>query len=1160
MQQERDAIRDVVLPEIDLLASKYGIVVSIVDLRWGISTEDCESNDDVSLKIFRSCFDEIDESKPFFIGLLGNRYGWVPNLDKNKLDLISNDNKYSKYSGLSITEAEIMYALESFGDNGVFIFGCRKEINGNLTLEDKKIFESIDKQDKERINSLKKKIKSDKRVEYFDYSPKISNGILELDEFSSQLIKIITDKITKDFESRSSLNELDLLKEVQLNKLEFTHRSFSGRENAFESINNFYNSNDVALALTGDSGSGKSMILQEEIYRRREARDNVLFFLLGVGEKSNSKLSLLSSLYFQTCIYLDVKFPKKYFDLSEVENDYDKIVSKFLFNLTLLSKKKRVYLYIDALDQMEGTDSVIDFIHTRYLIENNVDIKIIVTTIKEEEILNELTFRLFNVNNIPKLTQDDIVSITERKLSLEKKTLNKSCMKEIVKKNSNSDSPLYLSLLVQKITNLNYKDFQNIQTLESNLSAEDAIYFYIQSVINGSSSNINGLLFDMIGDAGRKISDRFVYLVLGIISMSRSGIREKDIQGIFTQLNETYSSSDFSYLRKMFRNFITNISSYYDFSHKIIDDALEDYYFNNNKEESIQISKETLNYLDLLSNDDSFKKSEYLFYCYRANDIDRFIKHIQENHSEEDLSYLFDLFSEFENGNDVSEFFSSLEKLDNDLLKTLIQSIGITDASTRKKVCLILLNKKDLSKENKILIYQILAKDERKFGKDKNALVYSSLAFKESVENHLLLNESFELRASLLYDAYKFISLNYFITSGKKHGVDKDIVKVYEDKYDEVRKKQGISSEKFTGFLEDLKKKDLSQLYSNSKRILDSISHFALSNGEEIEQVLVSKNEPNKHYETINELVSYSHLLYLISLVKGFNKKEDAKTFLYEAKNILHPVRDLLETKEDLYLYAKINNQISCIEKNKKDEKDAYTKYIKSNGRDINYSEALAMRYALGMLCGFVIVLCILTLICIGVAKETFYAYIGKDLPSFIYAVGNYSFIGLNFFIWFLIMYSFVTAISNRERYSYLSRLYKKRCLYLLIISIVIETFVFFNSFPLMNAIAVVCFNFVFSILAAFGFVCVVNLIQIAKRKNIEIENRAFFKKNESSISMLVLSFVSLLLAVGASIYLLYPFEKELNILNLVISVIICLICLSGFICQVIAFKIGRKK
>ena len=440
-------------------------------------------------------------------------------------------------------------------------------------------------------------------------------------------------------------------------------------------------------------------------------------------------------------------------------------------------------------------------------------------------------------------------------------------------------------------------------------------------------------------------------------------------------------------------------------------------------------------------------------------------------------------------------------------------------------------------------------------------MIYSSIAFKDSIQNKILLNESFTIRANLLYDAYKFISLKHLLKAGQENGVDENVLKIYQDKYDEVRRKQAVSTEKFNGFLEDLKEKDLSELYLNSKQIIGSISHFAKDHSEEIEQVLLSKNEKDKRYETINELVSYSHLLYLIALVKGFNKKDDAKTFLFEAKNILHPVRDLLETKEELYLYAKINNQISCIQKNKRDEKEAYKKYIKNNGRDIKYSDALAMRYALGMLCGFVIVLCLLSLICIGVAKETFYAYVGADLPTFVTKIGVYSFIGLNFFIWFFIEYCFISVVSNKEKYSYLSKLYKRRCLYLLILSILIETFVFINTSPLINSIITVITNLSYSVAGSIGFVSVVNLIQIAKRKNIEIEDCAFYKDGKViKKSLLILSFIGLLLAFATSCFLLKDQVQVKRTLDWVIAAIVCLINLSGFVCQIVAYKIGRNK
>ncbi len=44
-----------------------------VDLRWGVTEEQAERGE-----IFPVCLEEIDRCHPYFIGLLGERYGWVP--------------------------------------------------------------------------------------------------------------------------------------------------------------------------------------------------------------------------------------------------------------------------------------------------------------------------------------------------------------------------------------------------------------------------------------------------------------------------------------------------------------------------------------------------------------------------------------------------------------------------------------------------------------------------------------------------------------------------------------------------------------------------------------------------------------------------------------------------------------------------------------------------------------------------------------------------------------------------------------------------------------------------------------------------------------------------------------------------------------------------
>ena len=45
-----------------------------LDLRWGITEEEAKSG-----KVVEICLREIENSIPFFIGIIGNRYGWIPN-------------------------------------------------------------------------------------------------------------------------------------------------------------------------------------------------------------------------------------------------------------------------------------------------------------------------------------------------------------------------------------------------------------------------------------------------------------------------------------------------------------------------------------------------------------------------------------------------------------------------------------------------------------------------------------------------------------------------------------------------------------------------------------------------------------------------------------------------------------------------------------------------------------------------------------------------------------------------------------------------------------------------------------------------------------------------------------------------------------------------
>jgi len=80
MHAERDHLRNVVIPELEERLKARRAFLAVIDLRWGVeATGEQEAREALVLKV---CLDEIKLSRPFFIGLLGDRYGWVPPADR----------------------------------------------------------------------------------------------------------------------------------------------------------------------------------------------------------------------------------------------------------------------------------------------------------------------------------------------------------------------------------------------------------------------------------------------------------------------------------------------------------------------------------------------------------------------------------------------------------------------------------------------------------------------------------------------------------------------------------------------------------------------------------------------------------------------------------------------------------------------------------------------------------------------------------------------------------------------------------------------------------------------------------------------------------------------------------------------------------------------
>ncbi len=116
MDAERTHLLKEVFPRIRAKCAERNVGFTEIDLRWGVDEEQAKNGETVEI-----CLAEIDrcrEFPPFFIGFLGERYGWVPS--QNDLQCYWQQRQGSPYAdkirqaleqGISVTELEMNAAV-----------------------------------------------------------------------------------------------------------------------------------------------------------------------------------------------------------------------------------------------------------------------------------------------------------------------------------------------------------------------------------------------------------------------------------------------------------------------------------------------------------------------------------------------------------------------------------------------------------------------------------------------------------------------------------------------------------------------------------------------------------------------------------------------------------------------------------------------------------------------------------------------------------------------------------------------------------------------------------------------------------------------------------------------------------------------------------------
>jgi len=116
MHAERDALARIAFPELRHRFRPFGIDLAEIDLRWGITAEAA-----TDARVLPICLSEIDQCRPYFIGILGERYGWV---DPSAAQTLERSFPHlAPYFDRSATELEIRHAILDAPPKGQVIEG-----------------------------------------------------------------------------------------------------------------------------------------------------------------------------------------------------------------------------------------------------------------------------------------------------------------------------------------------------------------------------------------------------------------------------------------------------------------------------------------------------------------------------------------------------------------------------------------------------------------------------------------------------------------------------------------------------------------------------------------------------------------------------------------------------------------------------------------------------------------------------------------------------------------------------------------------------------------------------------------------------------------------------------------------------------------------------
>jgi nephrocystin-3 len=281
MQAERDVLARETFPALRARFRLRGVELLDLDLRWGITEEQSQRGETLTV-----CLDEIDRCRPFFIGVLGERYGWVPPPEALTPELKKAFPVLNSVSGRSVTEIEMLHGALRDPSSARVLFFERDPAWIEKQPADKRGGFLEGGEARSKLNELKARIRKSAKLERYT-DPK---------DLGDKLGKALERMLDAIFPEQQAPDAFTLLGRMHAAFARERCGFYVGGEPYFSKLD-AWASRDGAppLLVTGASGSGKSALVSNWL-----ARLNTPFVFehfLGASPESAEPIPLLRRLW-----------------------------------------------------------------------------------------------------------------------------------------------------------------------------------------------------------------------------------------------------------------------------------------------------------------------------------------------------------------------------------------------------------------------------------------------------------------------------------------------------------------------------------------------------------------------------------------------------------------------------------------------------------------------------------------------------------------------------------------------------------------------------------------------------------------------------------------------------------------------------------------------